>query len=144
MSANPGVNMKLAFSATLHCLVGCGIGEVAGMIISAHAGLNSFDSVLISVVLGFIAGLALGIVPLRKFGFTLKNALKAVISGEGLSITVMEAFEVMTQVAIPGVMDAHLTEPLFWFGMIASLIAGFIAAFPVNYIFIKRGITHQH
>mgnify|MGYP001357021550 CR=1 FL=1 len=114
------------------------------MVISAHIGLNNFASILLSVILGFIAGLALGVLPLRKFGFTFRKALKTVIICEGLNIAVMEAFEVMTQVAIPGVMAAHLTEPLFWIGMTASLVAGFIAAFPVNYIFIKRGVRHQH
>jgi len=114
------------------------------MVISAHIGLNNFASILLSVILGFIAGLAFGVLPLRKFGFTFRKALKTVIICEGLNIAVMEAFEVMTQVAIPGVMAAHLTEPLFWIGMTASLVAGFIAAFPVNYIFIKRGVRHQH
>ncbi len=136
--------MSLALKATLHCLLGCGIGEVAGMIISASFGLNNLHSILLSVALGFIAGMALGILPLKKFGFNLRTALKTVIVGEGLSIAVMEAFEVITELAIPGVMSAHLTDAIFWIGMIAALIAGFIAAFPVNYIFIRRGIRHQH
>lgn len=135
---------RLALSATFHCLIGCGIGEVAGMIISTAIGLNNLDSILLSIILGFIAGMALGIIPLRKHGFSLPKALKIVITGEGLSIAVMEAFEVITQVAMPGVMTAHLTDPIFWIGMTAALAVGFIAAFPVNYIFIKNGIRHQH
>lgn len=135
---------RLAFSATFHCLIGCGIGEVAGMIISTAIGLNNLHSILLSVTLGFIAGMALGILPLKKFGFSLNKALKTVIIGEGLSIAVMEAFEVITELSIPGVMEAHLTDSIFWIGMVAALIVGFIAAFPVNYIFIKRGIRHQH
>jgi len=134
----------LAFSATFHCLIGCGIGEVVGMIISAAFGLNNFNSILLSVVLGFIAGMALGILPLKKFGFGLRNALKTVIIGEGLSIAVMETFEVLTELTIPGVMSAHLTDTIFWIGMLAALAAGFVAAFPVNYMFIKKGIRHFH
>ncbi len=136
--------LLLAVSTTFHCLIGCGIGEVAGMIISTAIGLNNLDSIVLSVILGVIAGLGLGVRPLLKHGFTLSNALKTVIIGEGVSIVVMEAFEIMTQMAIPGVMDAHLTEPLFWSGMIAALAAGFVAALPVNYVFVKRGIRHQH
>jgi putative flippase GtrA len=136
--------LKLSLSATVHCLSGCGIGEVAGMIISTALGLNNLHSILLSVTLGFIAGILLGILPLKKYGFNLSKALKTVIIGEGLSIVVMEAFEIITELAIPGVMSAHLTDAIFWIGMIAALVVGFIAAFPVNYIFIKRGIRHQH
>jgi len=86
----------------------------------------------------------LGILPLKNAGFTLGKALKTVIIAEGLSIAVMEAFEVITEMAIPGVMTAHITDSIFWIGMIAALAVGFIAAFPVNYIFIKRGVRHRH
>lgn len=134
----------LSLSATLHCLLGCGIGEVTGMVISMAIGLGTVSSITLSVLLGFVAGLALGILPLLRHGFTFRNALKTVIIGEGLSIVVMEAFEVMTQFAIPGVMTAHLTDGIFWLGMAASLVAGFIAAFPVNYVFVRRGIRHRH
>lgn len=139
-----GELFRLSLSATLHCLLGCGIGEVAGMIMSTAIGLNNLHSILLAVTLGFIAGLALGVLPLKKAGFTFGKAIKTVIAGEGLSIAVMEAFEVMTEMAIPGVMSAHLTDSIFWIGMLAALGVGFIAAFPVNYIFIKRGVRHQH
>lgn len=135
---------RLAFSATFHCLIGCGIGEVLGMIISAAIGLSNLHSIILSVILGFIGGLLLGILPLKKFGFGLRKALNVVIAGEGLSILVMETFEVLTEVFIPGVMTAHLTDSIFWIGMAAALVVGFIAAFPVNYIFIKRGFRHNH
>jgi len=143
-SAPAESDFRLAISATLHCLVGCGIGEVAGMIISTAIGLNNLHSIILAVILGFIAGLVLGIMPLRKHGFTFNNALKTVLITEGISITVMEAFEVFAEVSIPGVMNAHLNESIFWLGMFAALIAGFIAALPVNYILVKRGIRHQH
>jgi len=139
-----GSSMRLALQATLHCLLGCGIGEVAGMIISTALGFSNALSIFISVILGFIGGLLLGVIPLLKHGFTLNNALKAVIAGEGLSIVVMESFEVLTEVTIPGVMNAHLTDSIFWIGMFAALIIGFIAAFPINYIMIKRGVKHLH
>lgn len=66
------------------------------------------------------------------------------ILAEGLSIAVMEAFEVWTQVMIPGVMEAGLADGIFWIGMVAGLAAGFVAALPVNYILIRRGVRHQH
>jgi F0F1-type ATP synthase assembly protein I len=134
----------LAMSATLHCLIGCGIGEVVGVIIGTAFGLDMITTMIIAVILGFIGGLLLGIVPLLRASFTFKNALKTVIVAEGLSIVVMETFEVLTQILIPGVMEARLTESIFWYGMFAALVVGFIAALPVNYVMIKKGVRHQH
>jgi putative flippase GtrA len=139
-----GGEFKLALSATLHCLLGCGLGEVLGMIISVWLGLSMTNSMVLAVILGFVFGLLLGVVPLLKRKFTFRDALKTVILAEGLSIVVMETFEVLVQVKIPGVMEAGLTEGIFWLGMGAGLVAGFIAALPVNYIMIKRGVRHQH
>ena len=135
---------RLAVSATLHCLIGCGIGEVLGVIIGTAFGLDMITTMIIAVILGFIGGLLLGIVPLLRASFTFKNALNTVIVAEGLSIVVMETFEVLTQILIPGVMEAGLTEPIFWYGMFAALTVGFIAALPVNYVMIKKGVRHQH
>lgn len=135
---------SLAVSATFHCLVGCGIGEVAGMAIGTYLALPMLETTLLAVVLGFVAGMALGILPLLRSHFTIANALRTVFAGEGLSIAVMEAFEVGTQFAIPGVMEAGLTDGIFWIGMAAALAVGFIAALPVNVIMIRRGVRHMH
>jgi len=135
---------KLAFSATLHCLIGCGLGEVAGMVIGTMAAMSNHSTMILAIILGFVGGFGLGVVPLKKAGYTWKAAFKQVLVAEGLSIAVMETFEVLVQVYTPGVMDAGLTDGIFWLGMLLGLIAGFIAAFPVNYIFVKKGIRHQH
>jgi len=145
--ANPATKdenvMRLAISATLHCLLGCGVGEVVGMIIATYLGMSMVSSMILAILLGFVFGFALGIIPLlRKFNFS--QAFKIVLIAEGLSIAVMEAFEVFTQLAIPGVMEANLSDGIFWLGMFAALIVGFIAALPVNYYMIKRGVRHQH
>lgn len=137
-------NFILALNATLHCLIGCGIGEVLGMIIGNALNMNMIDTTILSLIMGFVAGLSLGVLPLLKANFTLKNAFKTVLIGEGLSIVVMEAFEVLTQWMIPGVMEAHLTDMIFWFGMAAALTVGFVVALPVNYVMIRCGVRHQH
>lgn len=135
---------KLAVSATLHCLIGCGVGEVFGMILATWLGLSMVSSMILAIVLGFIFGFALGILPLIRKHFSLYKAFKIVLVAEGLSIVVMEAFEVLIQVIIPGVLTAGLTDAIFWIGMLISLVVGFIAAFPVNYYLIKKGIRHVH
>jgi len=135
---------RLAFSATVHCLIGCGLGEVLGMIIGTWLHMSNASTTVLAILLGFVLGFAFGMVPLMRAGFPFNKAFKQVLIAEGLSIAVMEAFEVLVQVYTPGVMDAHLTDGIFWIGMLLGLIAGFIAAFPVNYIFVKKGIRHRH
>jgi putative flippase GtrA len=137
-------HVKLALSATLHCLIGCGLGEVLGMIIGTRLHMTNTSTTIIAIILGFVLGFAFGMVPLIRAGFPFNRAFKQVLIAEGLSIAVMETFEVLVQVYTPGVMDAHLSDWLFWKGMLFGLIAGFIAAFPVNYFFVKKGIRHQH
>jgi hypothetical protein len=135
---------RLSVAATLHCLLGCGLGEVAGMALAAWLGLAMVPSMALAVLLGFIFGLGLGVLPLVRKKFSVSKALKIVIVAEGLSIVVMETFEVLTQVLIPGVMEAGLDDGIFWLGMGAALLAGFLAALPVNYIMIRRGVRHSH
>jgi hypothetical protein len=135
---------QLALSATLHCLLGCGLGEVAGMAIGSALGWDNLSQMALAIVLGFIGGFALGMRPLLKAKFTFKRAFKQVLIAEGLSIVVMETAEVLTQVYTPGVMHAHITDTVFWMGMLLALAAGFIAAFPINYYMIQKGYRHQH
>ncbi len=136
--------VKLAFSATLHCLLGCGLGEVLGMIIATAWAWNNFNSILLAVILGFVFGFILGMWPLLRGGIAFRPALRFVLIAEGLSIAVMEAAEVLAQVYIPGVLEAGLGEGIFWLGMLAALVAGFVAAFPVNLVLVNFGVRHQH
>ena len=140
---NPS-QVRLATTATVHCLAGCGVGEVVGVVIGVSLGLTTVVTVLLGVVLGFVFGFALGIMPLLRASFSMKWAAKQVLVAEGLSIAVMESAEVLVQVYTPGVMDAGLSSPLFWAGMLLALTAGFVAAFPVNYILVGKGIKHHH
>lgn len=137
-------HFALAISATIHCLIGCGLGEVLGMIIGTWLHMDNVLTTILAIILGFVLGFAFGMIPLLRAGFPFNRAFRQVLIAEGLSIAVMETFEVIAQAYTPGVMDAHLSDWLFWKGMLLGLIAGFIAAFPVNYIFVRRGIRHQH
>jgi hypothetical protein len=141
---NKGSQLSLAHSATLHCLLGCGIGEVIGVIIGTAAGLSNLTTLVLAVVLGFVFGFLLGMRPLLRAGFEFNRALHQVFIAESLSIFVMELTEVLVQVYTPGVMDAGLNSGIFWLGMGCALVAGYAAAFPVNYILVGKGIRHIH
>ena len=140
----PVNNAKLAASATFHCLLGCGLGEVVGMVLATMIGLGNVQSITLAVILGFVFGFFLGLRPLLKANLPFSHAFKQILVAEGLSIAVMETAEVMAEVYTPGVMSAGLGEGIFWLGMCFALIAGFVAAYPVNYVLVKRGVRHCH
>ncbi len=137
-------HLKLAHSATFHCLIGCGIGEVIGIIIGTALGFSNLITLILAIVLGFVFGFIFGMWPLLRAGFAFSRAVRQVFIAETLSIVVMEAAQVLVQVYTPGVMDAGLSSWIFWFGMLLALAAGYAAAFPVNYIMIGKGIRHAH
>lgn len=114
------------------------------MLIGMAAAMSNVATIVLTIALGFIFGFGLGMMPLVRAGFTFVRALRQVLVAEALSIAVMEGVEVLVAVYIPGVMEAHVTEAIFWIGMLLGLTAGFVAAYPVNYIFVSRGIRHQH
>jgi hypothetical protein len=119
-------NWRLALSATLHCLLGCALGEIIGMAIAMAIGMSNVSTIALTVTMGFVFGLALGMIPLIRARFTIARALRQVVISEALSIAVMEGVEVLVAVNIPGAMDAHVTHPLFWSAMALGLAAGFV------------------
>ncbi len=133
---------QMAASATLHCLMGCSIGEVVGLIIGTILGLSNLFTIFISIVLAFIFGFLLSILPLRKAGMAFVAALTVVAAADTLSIATMELFDNAIMAAIPGAMNAGLVNPLFWVTMPLSLAVAFAAAFPVNRYLLGKGKGH--
>ena len=136
--------LSLAHSATWHCLMGCGLGEVLGVIIGTALELPIVHTMVLAIVLGFVFGFIFGLRPLLRAGFDFSRALRQVFIAETLSIVVMEATQVLVQVFTPGVMQAGLLSWIFWLGMALALVAGYAAAFPVNYVLVGKGIRHVH
>jgi len=135
---------RLATSATLHCLAGCGLGEVAGDALGTGLNLSNGPTIGLGLLFGLIGGFALGIVPYRRRGVPFGAAARAVLITEGISIAVMEAAEAAVEVFVPGLMAATLTQTFYWIGMAGALIAGFVAAWPVNLVLARRGVRHVH
>lgn len=135
---------KLAFRATLHCVMGCGIGDTLGLAIGTIFSWSTFSTMTLAVVLGFVGGYSLTMIPLLRKGINFKNASKITVMSETASIVVMEAAENGIAFLIPGLLVASFFTPLFWFGLIISVIAGFLAAYPINYFMISKGIRGAH
>lgn len=144
---HPSVN-RVAFSATVHCLTGCSIGEVLGMVIGTAFGWSNLPTLVIAVILAFAFGYLLTLWPLVRTGIVFRRALGLAFASDTLSITVMEIVDNAIMLAIPGAMDAGLTSPLFWGSLAVSLLVAGVAAFPVNRWLIGRGLgharVHQH
>lgn len=133
---------QVAFSATLHCLTGCAIGEVTGLIIGTALGLETHVTILLAVVLAFVFGFALSTLPLLKMGIGFFAALSVVFAADTLSIATMEIVDNAVMAAIPGAMNAGLVNPLFWVAMPFSLFVAFWAAYPVNNYLLSKGKGH--
>ena len=132
----------MAASATLHCLTGCAIGEIAGLMIGTAMGLATVPTIALAVGLAFLFGYALSTLPLLKAGLGVGAALSVVLAADTLSILTMELVDNAVMAAIPGAMDAGLTNPVFWIGMMIALSAAFLAAYPVNRYLLQRGRGH--
>src|SRR5688500_12187536 len=145
--AAPSLN-RVAFSATIHCLTGCAIGEVLGMVIGTALGWSNGQTIAIAVVLAFIFGYALTMLPLLRAGLALGAAAKLALAADTASITIMEIVDNAIMLAIPGAMHAGLGSPLFWGSLAVALLIAGVAAFPVNRWLIARGrghaVVHQH
>lgn len=141
-------SQRTAIDATLHCLTGCAIGEILGLIIGTAAGLSNFATIAIAVTLAFIFGYALSLIPLVSSGLTIAAALSIAFAADTLSITVMEIVDNAVMIVIPGAMESGLVNPVFWLSLTFALAVAFFAALPVNYYLIKRGkghaLAHQH
>lgn len=138
----------MAASATLHCLTGCAIGEIVGLMIGTALGLGTAVTIVLAVGLAFLFGYALSTLPVLAAGVPLASALTLVLAADTLSIATMEVVDNLVMAVIPGAMDAGLVNPLFWVSMMLALGAAFVAAYPVNKYLLARGkghaLTHQY
>ena len=133
---------RTAFMATVHCLTGCTIGEVLGMVIGTALGWTNWPTVALAVVLAFLFGYAMTLWPLRRAGMAWGTAVGLAFASDPLSMTTMEIVDNVFMLAIPGAMDAGLTDSLFWVSLAISLVLAGAAAFPVNRWLIARGKGH--
>lgn len=137
-----------AISATLHCLTGCAIGEVLGLVLGTWWGWSTGATIALAVGLAFVFGYALTIWPVLRAGLTLKAALGVALAADTVSITVMEVVDNLGMLLIPGAMDAGLSSPLFWGALAASFAIAFVVTVPVNKALIARGrghaVAHAH
>ncbi len=137
----PGLD-RIALSATVHCLTGCAIGEVLGMVISAAAGFSNALSIVVSIVLAFFFGYTLTSLPLLRSGMPLRRVAPLAFASDTASITTMEIVDNLFILLVPGAIAAGLADGLFWWSLAVALLIAGAVAYPVNRWLIARGRGH--
>lgn len=139
---------RVALSATVHCLTGCATGEVLGLVIGTALGWSTWPTIALAVALAFAFGYLFTLVPLVRSGMSIRAALGLALASDTASIAIMEVVDNGVMLAIPGAMDAGLTDLFFWGSLGVSLVLAGVAAFPLNRWLIARGqghaLVHQH
>ena len=147
-AASAGSLNRIALVATAHCLTGCAIGEVLGLVIGTALGWSTWPTIALAVALAFLFGYSFTLVPLVRSGLALAAAVPIALAADTVSIAVMEIVDNAVVLLVPGAMDAGLDDPLFWGSLALALAAAFLVAFPVNRWLIARGrghaVAHAH
>lgn len=141
-SAHGGSLNRVAFSATAHCLTGCAIGEVLGVIIGTALGWGNFETIVLAIALAFLFGYSLTMLPLLRAGLAFAAAVPLALASDTLSIAVMELVDNAILLVVPGAMEAGVDSLLFWASLAFALLIAGICAYPVNRYLIARGKGH--
>jgi hypothetical protein len=138
----PSSLTRSAIQATLHCLTGCAIGEVLGMVLATALGWGNAASIAVSVALAFFFGYALTIRPVLRAGVPVRRALRLAGASDTISIATMELVDNAFILVVPGALAAGLSHGLFWWSLALSLVIAFVITVPVNRALIARGRGH--
>jgi hypothetical protein len=133
---------RVAIEATLHCLTGCALGEIAGMVIGTALGFGNGGTVALSIALAFLFGYALTSLPLLRAGLPVRRVARVAFASDTLSIATMEVVDNLIVLAVPGALAAGLGTWLFWGSLAFSLAVAATVAMPVNRWLIARGKGH--
>lgn len=139
---DPRALTQLAVRATVHCLTGCAIGEVLGMVLATWWGWSNGSSIALAVVLAFTFGYGLTVAPVLRSGLPLRRAIAVALAADTVSILTMELVDNAVVLAVPGALESGLSDLLFWASLVVSLAVAFVVTVPVNRALIARGRGH--
>jgi hypothetical protein len=139
---------RLAFMATVHCLTGCAIGEILGMVLATWWGWGNFASIVLAIVLASFFGYGLTSLPLLRSGMSVREVAPLAFASDTASITTMEIVDNLFILVVPGAIAAGLGDALFWWSLLVGLVIAGAVAYPVNRWLLVRGrghaVMHQH
>ncbi|MER5184301.1 DUF4396 domain-containing protein [Streptomyces sp. NPDC002896] len=137
-----GASWSTAAKATLHCLTGCAIGEILGMVIGTALAWSNAPTMVLAIALAFVFGYSFTLFAVVRAGLSLRTAVKVALAADTVSIAVMELVDNGIIALVPGAMDAHLSDGLFWTTLIGGFAVAFVVTTPVNKWMIGRGKGH--
>ncbi|WP_228897907.1 DUF4396 domain-containing protein [Streptomyces sp. DH1] len=137
-----GATWATAVRATLHCLTGCAIGEILGMVIGTALMWGNVPTMALAIGLAFVFGYSFTLFAVVRAGVSLKAAVKVALAADTVSIAVMELVDNGIIALTPGAMDAHLSDGLFWYALLGGFAVAFLITTPVNKWMIGRGKGH--
>ncbi len=112
------------------------------MVIGSVMELGNWPTVALSVVLAFLFGYSLTMLPLLRGGIAFHTALGLALASDTASIVIMEIVDNVIMLVIPGAMDAGVGTLLFWGSLALALVIAGLVAFPVVRWLISRGRGH--
>ncbi|MBL1084710.1 DUF4396 domain-containing protein [Streptomyces actinomycinicus] len=144
----PVATWSTAAQATLHCLTGCAVGEVLGMVIGTALGWGNLPTTLLAIVLAFFFGYSLTLRGVLRAGVDFRTAFRVALAADTLPIAVMELIDNGVILLWPSATDAMVGDALFWISLAVSLAIAFVVTTPVNKWTIGRGkghaVVHQY
>jgi hypothetical protein len=139
---------RLSLAATVHCLTGCAIGEVLGMVLATWWGWGDLASIVLAVVLAFLFGYGFTSLPLLRSGLPLRRVAPLAFASDTASIGTMEVVDNLFILIVPGAISAGLGDALFWWSLAVGLLIAGVVAYPVNRWLLARGrghaVVHAH
>ena len=129
---------RQAIHHTLHCLIGCGIGEILGMLIAASLGWSRLGRLALAIVLAFTFGYLLTYRGVRKRTASAREAINITLATDTISITSMELVDSLIELIIPNALIVTATSFRFWWGLALSLAVAFFVTTAVNRFMISH------
>lgn len=144
----PSASWGTAAQATGHCLAGCALGEILGMVIGTALLLHNVPTTALAIALAFVFGYSFTLYAVRRAGLGWKAAVRAALAADTVSIALMELIDNGVIATVPGAVDAHLSDGLFWYALLGGFAVAFLVTTPVNKWMISRGrghaVAHAH
>jgi uncharacterized protein DUF4396 len=140
---SPDTITSQAIRHTVHCLIGCGIGEIAGMLIAAGLGWHRPGRLALAIALAFVSGYALTYVGVRRHAPSAGEAIKITAATDTVSIATMELVDNTIELLIPNALLVMPDSLRFWWGLAAALGVAFVVTVPVNRWMIGHN-PHAH
>ena len=137
---------RQVLGSTMHCVAGDGVGILVGAVIGSILSLALLADIALEYVLGFGFGWTIFQALFMKdtAGGSYTKALKNTFIPELLSMNCLMA----AMVPVSSIWKSYVAgsesplSPAFWFIMSMALLAGFIAAYPMNWWLVTNHLKH--